>query len=456
MKRLLSSYLSAWLKTKDRKPLVLRGARQVGKTWLVKHLAETAGKRLIEINFEKRPDLVGFFESNDPRQILLNLSSDFNEKIEPENCILFLDEIQVAPSLFAKLRWFAEDMPQLPVIATGSLLDFVLANHTFSMPVGRITYAYLEPLSFEEFLLANDKRGLVDYLAAYKLDTQMPSAIHDQLMIWFREYLLVGGMPAVVQNWVAERSLSRVSQIQNDLLVTYRDDFSKYKNRIAIERMDEVMMAIPTMLGKKFVYSHVSADLQTAAIKQVLNALEKARVAHRVKGCSANGVPLAAEIKEKYFKMIFLDVGLCSTALGLNLTQINAADEITMINNGGIAEQIVGQLLRTIDQPYIEPALYCWHRDEPGSSAEVDYIIQHGSSVIPVEVKAGTTGTLKSLHLFMGLKKKQLAVRINSDISSMTEVNVKDTMGKEVQYRLLSIPFYLLGQLPRLISSAAP
>lgn len=452
MERLLSNYLNDWLIDKDRKPLVLRGARQVGKTWLVRHLAKTAGKRLLEINFEKRRDLVDFFEPNDPQQILLNLSANLNEKIEPETWMLFLDEIQVVPELFAKLRWFAEDMPQLPVIAAGSLLDFVLADHTFSMPVGRITYAYLEPLSFEEFLLANNKKGLFDYLGAFKLDAQMPVAIHKQLMALFREYLLVGGMPAIVEKWLTERLPSKVSQMQLDLLTTYRDDFPKYKTRIDVARIDEVMTAIPKMLGKKFVYSQVGADLQAMSIKQILNALEKARVVHRVRGCSANGVPLAAEIKEKYFKMIFVDVGLCGAALGLNLTQIKALDEITLINNGGIAEQVVGQLLRTIDAPYVAPALYCWHRDEAGSSAEIDYVIQHGSHVVPIEVKAGTTGTLKSLHLLMGLRKLNFAVRINSDIPSVTKVKVKDSLGAAVQYQLLSIPFYLLGQLHRLIT----
>jgi uncharacterized protein len=455
MQRALHNSLTAWLISADRKPLILRGARQVGKTWLVRHLAKTAGKQLIELNFEKRPAYASLFTSSDPQQILLNLSAALNQTIDPEHCLLFLDEIQATPQLFAQLRWFAEDMPQLPVIAAGSLLEFVLADHTFSMPVGRISYMHLEPLSFEEFLLAQDKKPLHDYVHQYQITSEIPSVIHEQLMALFKEYLLVGGMPAVVSNWVTERSLGQVHQIQTDLLATYRDDFGKYRGRIAMERFDEVLMAIPKMLGQKVVFSQVNKNIQSAAIKQVLTLLEKARVCHRVVSTSANGIPLGAEIKEKTFKEVFLDTGLCNAALGIQLHQLNGVAEIIMINNGGLAEQVVGQLLRTINAPYIEPALYYWHKEEPRSSAEIDYVIQHGNQVIPIEVKAGTTGTLKSLHLFMGAKQLSIALRINSDVPSQHQVNLKDNLGNPVAYTLLSIPFYLTGQLHRLLELSA-
>lgn len=452
MKRTLLEYLENWLISSDRKPLVIRGARQVGKTWLVRHFAEKSGKKLIELNFERQPSFASLFNSNDPEQILLNLSAISNQKIDPQNCLLFLDEIQASPQLFSKLRWFAEDLPELSVIAAGSLLEFVLAQHTFSMPVGRISYMHLEPLSFEEFLLANERQSLWDYLVKYDLTTEVPAVIHEQLTILFKEYLLVGGLPAVVSNWINERSLNKINQIKNDLLATYRDDFSKYSGRIATERLDEVMATIPRMLGQKFVFSKVNKTIQAATIKQILELLEKARISHRVQSCSANGVPLAAEIREKYFKEIFLDIGLCSTALGLNLNQVNSIDEIIMINNGAVAEQIVGQLLRTIVPPYIEPSLYCWHREETGSSAEIDYVIQHGNKVIPIEIKACSTGSLKSLHFFMGLKKYPIALRINSDYPNKTNVNVKDNWGNQIKYTLLSIPFYLVGQTHRLLN----
>lgn len=452
MKRTLFNYMKDWLASPDRKPLVIRGARQVGKTWLVRHLAEQTGMQLIELNFEKQPSFASLFDSNDINQILLNLSTILNEKIEPQKCLLFLDEIQAAPQLLSKLRWFAEDLPQLAVISAGSLLEFILAEHSFSMPVGRVSYMHLEPLSFDEFLLANDKKSLYDYLSQYKLSVEIPSAIHEQLTTLFKEYLIIGGMPAVVSNWVAERSLNRVSQIQNDLLATYRDDFSKYKGRLATERLKEALNSIPKMLGQKFVFSRVNKTIQASTIKHVLDLLEKGRISHRVQSSSANGVPLASEIKEKFFKEIFLDIGLCSAALGLSLNHINSTNEILLINNGGIAEQVVGQLLRTIERPYIEPALYYWHREEASSSAEIDYVIQHGHRIVPIEVKAGATGSLKSLHVFMGLKKLSLAMRINSDYPSKTDVDVKDNLGNSVNYTFISIPFYLVGQIHRLLS----
>lgn len=453
MLRIALQHLKNWLELADRKPLVIRGARQVGKTWLVKHFAEVTGRQLIELNFEKQPAYAGLFDSNDPKQVLLNLSTLGQQGINIDNAILFLDEIQMAPDILSKLRWFAEDLPQLPVIAAGSLLEFVLDDHSFSMPVGRISYLHLEPLSFQEFLLAQGQEQLHFYLENYVVQQEIPAVIHAQLIASFKEYLLVGGMPGVVANWIVARSYDQVSQRQHDLLATYRDDFAKYKGRFDVERLDEVMMAIPRMLGRKFVASQVNPSVQSSAIKQVLKLLEKARISHRVLSSSANGVPLASEIKDKYFKVIFLDVGLCGAALGLNLNHLNAVNEINMINNGAMAEQIVGQMLRTIFPFYIEPALYYWHRETAGTNAEIDYVIAHENQIIPIEVKAGATGSLKSLHLFMGEKKSTMALRINSEVPTLTPVNVKNNLGKLVNYRLLSIPFYLTEQIPRLLKS---
>ncbi|NCT56653.1 MAG: ATP-binding protein [Legionella sp.] len=451
MKRTQYNYLKTWLTSLDRRPLIIRGARQVGKTWLVRHFAEQSGKRLIELNFEKNPEHASLFASNDPQQILLNLSALTLQPIEPQESLLFLDEIQAIPELLSKLRWFAEDLPALSVIAAGSLLEFVLAEHIFSMPVGRITYLYLEPLSFEEYLLAHQQEGLLNYLVSFDGSTDIPIAIHEKLTLLFKEYCLVGGLPRAVSSWVAERSLSRVYQIHHDLLGTYRDDFAKYRGRIAIERLEEIFMTTPKMLGRKFVFSHVNREVQSAAVKQGLDLLEKARICHRVRSTSANGIPLGAEVRARYFKEIFLDVGLCATLLGLNLNQLNAIDDITLINQGGMAEQVVGQLLRTIEPPYVQPSLYCWEREEPRSNAEVDYIIQHGCNIIPIEVKAGSTGSLKSLHYFMHVKGLKQAVRINADHPSVVVVDTKIHTGEVVKYQLLSFPFYLIGQLHRLL-----
>ncbi|SCA64230.1 Uncharacterized protein SCG7086_CV_00010 [Chlamydiales bacterium SCGC AG-110-P3] len=453
MERARMQFLLDWLASDERKPMIIRGARQVGKTWLVRQLAKLSGKMLIEFNLEKQPETADLFKSNDPSKWLLNVSAVVDQSVKPDETILFLDEIQASPELIAKLRWFYEDMPELPVVCAGSLLEFVLADHKFSMPVGRINYMHLEPLSFSEFLVAVGSEELGEFLYRFDLCSEIPQAIHQRLLERSKEYVIVGGMPAAVSSWIKTRSLQKVNQSHHELLATYRDDFAKYRGRIATDRLEETMVSTPRLLGKKFMYSQVNPSARSDTIKQALSLLNRARLCCKVASSSANGVPLGAELKDKYFKEIFLDVGLCSTVLGLDLNQIQTSEEINLINKGSIAEQVAGQLLRTIFQPYIEPTLYCWHRERKGSNAELDYVIQHRNLVVPVEVKAGSTGGLKSLHLFMRSKGLRLAVRVNSGLPGVNEVDVTDQTGKRVSYTLLSLPFYLLEQLPRLIET---
>ncbi len=454
MKRDRTLFLSEWIHSANRKPLVIRGARQVGKTWLIRDLAESTQKSLIELNFEKRPGLESLFSSNEPKEIIANIAASLGKPIEPSNSILFLDEIQAAPKLLAKLRWFAEDMPDLAVVAAGSLLDFALADHEFSMPVGRIGYMYLEPLSFEEFLEAIGYPTLRTYLQTVRLNKEIPSEIHEQLMAAIKEYLIIGGMPAAVSSWAAQKKLEAVNQIHFDLLTTYREDFNKYRGRLNTERLEEVLISIPRQLGQKFVYSQVNPNVSAFALKQALELLAKARVGHQIFATAANGLPLDAEMKENYFKVILLDTGLANVGLGFSLHQLRSISDISLINSGGIAEQLVGQQLRTLFPPFAPPSLNYWVRAEKGSNAEIDYIIQHRNQIVPVEVKAGSTGGLKSLHQFMNSKKKSLAIRINSDYPTIGPVQVKTSEGSSVKYTLLSLPFYLLGQLHRLLDDA--
>lgn len=443
--------LSSWLTASHRKPLILRGARQIGKTSIIRALAAKHNMHLLELNFEKMPALEGLFASNDVKKIIMGLEVEFECEINLGNTLLFLDEIQTVPALLAKLRWFAEDMPQLAVVAAGSLLEFVLAEHDFSMPVGRITYMHMEPMSFEEFLLAKGGSKAYEFLQSYQWDN-IPEVIHQQLLNAFKEYLIIGGMPAVVASWANKASLLEVDRLKHDLIATYRDDFSKYAKRISPQRFEELLSAIPHFLGRKFIYSHVNRDISVASIKNALQLLVKARICHPVHCTHANGVPLAAEKHNKQFKIVSLDVGLVCTSLGINLNQVQSINDINLINGGALSEQVVGQLLRTISPEYIEPSLYYWSREQKGSAAEVDYIIQHANDIIPIEVKSGKTGSLKSLHLFMQSKPSKHAVRVNSDHPSRVMVDVKLSNHGRVQYPLLSIPFYLLGQLNRLLA----
>ncbi|MDA9272033.1 ATP-binding protein [bacterium] len=451
MPRRALAYLTRWLNSTNRKPMVIRGARQVGKTWLVREFARSHNKQLIELNFEKNPQYQTFFESNDPSLTLMLLSSNLNTVIDPQNTILFLDEIQAVPILLSKLRWFAEEMPELPVLTAGSLLEFVLDQHEFSMPVGRITYMHLGPLTFEEFLEAYGKKQLLDYLHQFSWEQTIPMVLHEQLMGLFKEYIIIGGMPAAVYSWMNEKSLESVRQIHHDLLASYRDDFSKYAGKLSLSRLEDMLIAVPKMLGEKIVYSRVNKDVPAAALKSALSLLCQARIALKTFNTAGNGVPLAAETNEKFFKAIFLDVGLASALLNLKLDTVYQITDINFINSGGISEQVIGQLLSSLEPFYIAPALYYWVREQKNANAEIDYLLQQGTQILPIEVKSGTTGSLKSLHLFMALKKLSCALRINANPPSQVFVQTK-THQNSIEYQLYSIPFYLTEQIHRLFS----
>lgn len=451
MRRHADKTMQEWIADPRRKPLVLRGARQTGKTWLARQLAKATHKTLIEINFEEHPEFRSLFDTNEPAKIVRNIEFKFDIKIEPQHSLLLLDEVQMFPEILAKLRWFYESLPELPVVAAGSLLDFALSEHAFSMPVGRIDYLHLEPLSFEEFLLAKRMDQSVAFLHEYALSETIPDAIHQKLLSTFREYVVIGGMPAAVDSWIEAQSLEKVSRIQNNLLLTYRDDFAKYAKRISIEYLEETLMTVPKMLGQKFVYSRVNPDAKIETLKKALNLLCKARVCYKIQVTAANGLPLLSEVNEKYCKVGLVDTGLAASLLGLRLGHVESVADLNLVNKGAISEQVISQLLRCIEPDYVEPHNFYWCREEKSANSEIDFIIQHHHDIIPVEVKSGKTGSLKSLQQFMYLKKRKRAVRINADIPSTAWVDLKTPHGESVAYQLLSIPFYLTEQIHRLL-----
>ncbi|MBP9726995.1 MAG: ATP-binding protein [Gammaproteobacteria bacterium] len=451
MKRKITTELQRWLHSPRRKPLIIRGARQVGKTWLVRHLADIENKQLVELNFEREPRLISLFASNDPVQVLKNIAQHLGISLVTGQVLLFLDEIQRFPELLAKLRWFAEEMPELAVIAAGSLLDFALEEHTFSMPVGRVSYLYIEPLSFEEFLLALHQEALVGFLEQYRIGDVIPDIIHHQLLDYVREYTFVGGLPAAVEQWSMQQDLSLIHEIQHELVTTYQGDFAKYRNRLTLERLEDIWYAVPKMLGKQWKYSLVNSDVQAISLKQALHLLTLARICHPVHACAGDGMPLAAGVHNKVFKVLFLDIGLASNALGLVLKP-RLGEKFSLINEGGLAEQFIGQGLRLMFPTYVDPSLYYWSRERQGSAAEVDYLIQHEHRLIPVEVKAGKTGQMRSLHVLMALREWSFAVRFNADFPSLTPLNLKTALGADAKYELLSLPFYLVNQLSRFLA----
>ena len=440
MKREASDRLDQWLYQTDRKPLVLRGARQTGKTWIVRDLAHRQQRTLIEINFERTPEMAAYFKEKNPVKILQNLSAELGVLISPETSLLFLDEIQAAPEVFSTLRWFKEELSALPVIATGSLLDFVLNDHEFSMPVGRIHYFYLEPMSFLEFVRSTGNEPLYETLKTVSFDDPLHEAHHQKCITLYRDYCLCGGMPEAIQKWKDTSSLAHCMTVQTDLLATIRDDFNTYGKDSLLLR--KTLRSIADQTGNKFILSRVGEGYRAIEIKRSLTLLSMARVASPVHHAAGNGIPLGAEMNDKFFKVLFLDTGLVSSHLGLARMPSSDIEKAVFSNQGGVAEQFVGQQLRYALAPNGDPELFYWQRTG-GRQGELDYLIQSGSHIIPIEVKSGASGSMKSLHQFMFEKKLKTALRFDTNNLSRLEVKVKTTQGDSVQYTLLSAPVYL-------------
>lgn len=446
--------LTTWKTKNNRKPLILRGARQVGKSYLAHEFARTNLEGIAEINFERKPELAALFSCNDPHKTVRLLELQLNTAIKPGKTLLFLDEIQATPEVLPTLRYFYELMPELHVLAAGSLLEFALSEALYSMPVGRIEYLYLGPMQFEEFLLAAGEERLVGFLNAYEPASQVPEPIHERLLGLFRIFLVVGGMPGAVEAYFSAGSVRESEAVKQSILTTLKDDFSKYGERVKRQRLHKLFAKIPALVGGKFKYSHVDRGERSDALAHALDLLCMARLAYRVRQSSANGIPLAAEADDGAFKLLFLDTGLRSAALGLSLLDFEQADDILQVDKGAACEQAVGQHLLYSLPCYQEPELYYWTREKKNSSAEIDYLINEGTDIVPIEVKAGKTGTLKSLHLFLREKKRGFAVRFNSGQPSLLDATTSLPDGKNVPFKMLSLPLYMAGQARRLAGTA--
>jgi uncharacterized protein len=446
-------YLSAWLGKSPRKPLVLRGARQVGKSTLVREFARKNSLVLNEVNMERHLYLDKCFKSMDVREICRELEAVVGKSITKTGSLLFLDEIQAAPHAFMALRYFHEDLPEVPVIAAGSLLEFTLAEHSFSMPVGRIVYHHLHPVSFSGFVRAVDP-ALSRYLAELKPDAPPPVTAHEKLSRLQRQFFFVGGMPEAVAVFRESGSLASVAEIHRSIVNTYQDDFAKYAQRSDLVLLQRVLTYIPGAFGKKITFSAIDREQRSAKVKEAIDLLAKARVCHKVCHSHARGLPLAAEADESVFKLLFLDIGLANHVLGLDWTAIARMDERQLVNEGGLAEQFVGQHLVNFFQGLEAPSLYYWLREARKANAEVDYVISRSSRILPVEVKSGRSGSLKSMQLFMHRKKLDLAIRF--DLNPPSRQNVRHMVATphgpaEVNFFLISLPLYAVGELARII-----
>lgn len=423
MKRDILITLRQWRAEPDRKPIILRGARQVGKSWVV----QSFGKEFpsfVSINFEKEISAKQLFVGDlDVKKIIQQITAIKKTTIVPGETLLFLDEIQECEQAITALRYFREEMPELHVIAAGSLIDFVLEK--IGVPVGRVQFLYLHPLSFGEFLEAINHESLRQLLLTGKTSP----FIHTQCLELIKTYFWLGGMPAVIAKWIEAQDVSKCQEIQDEILLSYKQDFYKYAKRHLIEKVDRVFTAIPEQLGDKFVFKHVDPELRAATLKEALVCLQKAGIAHICYHTAAQGQPLGASRDDKRFKVYFFDIGLAQRLLGLDLGKwIFMPIEVKHL--GAIAEQFVAQEYIAYTALKKPPELYYWQREQKTSNAEVDFIFLHQNEIVPVEVKAGTKGSLKSLHLFL-----QSHPHTVYGLKISEQPHLEDP-------QLLSIPFY--------------
>jgi predicted AAA+ superfamily ATPase len=393
MKRLIEQELVQWKMSPRRKPLVLRGARQVGKTWLVEQFLAKDFDECVKIDLEKRRDLHSVFGENlDPKQIL-NLLELATKKIIPGRTLLFLDEIQACPRAIMALRYFYEEMPELHVVVAGSLLEFAFAE--ISIPVGRLQYLYVHPMTFHEYLIALGKEPMAEEIC--KEPSTISHVAHEQILVELKNYFFVGGMPECVKTWRDTSSLHTVAEVQSEILDSYRDDFSKYTPRTDPRCLDAVLLSVAKSVGEQLKYTRLNETHTGPTNRKAFDLLTQARIVHKIAACNPSGLPLGATANPQKFKGVFLDIGLMQRLCQLPIdTEIQQKD-LLAIYRGKLAEQFVAQeLLATGSEP-----LFYWSRESRASNAEVDYLVVRDGKIYPVEVKSGAAGALRSLHLML-------------------------------------------------------
>lgn len=395
MDRLITQKLLDWKKDPFRKPLILRGARQVGKTWSVTQFGKIHFSGAVHlVDLEKHPDWHGIFEKNlEATRILSDLEVVLNESIHPGKDLLFIDEIQNCPRALMALRYFYEEIPELHVIAAGSLLEFAIRDISF--PVGRVHTLNMHPMGFVEFLKATGKDKLAEILM--QAPQKQSDMVHQVLLDECRKYFFIGGMPECVKRYVETGKIRDVIDVQLDLVNTFRQDFSKYAPSADKQCLNAVFSSVATHVGRQIKYARLSEGFTNPTIKKAFHLLEQAQLFRKVSSVNPPVIPFGASVTEKIFKAVLLDIGLMQPLCHLPLDREYNKSDLLGIYEGAMAEQFVGQEFVVAG----ETELFYWSRNAKSSKAEVDYLIAKGRQVIPVEVKSGPAGRLKSLHLFL-------------------------------------------------------
>ncbi len=440
--RNLFDVLRLWYFDSNRKPLILRGARQVGKSYLVRSWAEKnfSSENFLEINFEELAGLKEIFNKDlDIERILDELTLYSGKPLKSGSVFIFFDEVQACPQAIMSLRYFYEKAPHIPIIAAGSLLEFVLQEISF--PVGRTSSLYVRPISFLEYLDAVNKSHIRTYLQDIQQnilrdDTlKIPEHTHSELLQELKKYLIIGGMPKALSMYLETRDLSQVGKIHAELLQGYVDDFPKYAKKSEWEILKTIFEKVPFLVAtSKIKYSHIDKDLRTEKIKNALILLEYAGLITKVTSTNAKDLPLNSQAKLSTFKLLFLDVGLLHHALGFDWSKVSAESDLTDIHKGKFAEQFVGQEMLANSPSNTKNSIYYWNSPKYHSDAEVDYVIDFDGGVTPLEVKSGARGTLKSLTEYI----KQFEPKVSFVLSQRNIEHMQNT---------LFLPLYMAGVL---------
>lgn len=442
--------LLEWKDNPMRKPLLLRGARQVGKSSAVRHFGKEF-QFFAEVNFERHKTVKTFFQGDiDIRLIVQKIAIYINVLIEEGKTLLFLDEIQECPEAIMALRFFKEDYPGLHVIAAGSLLEFTLQElPTFG--VGRIHTLFMYPMTFDEFLNANNENGLISMKRQADSQHPLDAAFHEKLIEYFRIYLLVGGMPEAVLAWIKTHNFNQCSHIQEDIILTYEDDFSKYKKRVSPDLLRTTLHGICHQPGEKITFKQISANYRSSQIREAVRLLTLAGLVVPVIATSGNGIPLDAEANEKNMKILLLDSGLLLSVLQLegNLAQhlvdlIMTGSPQDLVNKGGLVEMVAGlELLR--NKPCVQRQKMFYWEKSGNSIAEIDYLDTFHLKVTPIEIKSGTQGGMKSLWQFM--REKRLTEAIRCSFENFGESTYTDPQADNAERHITIIPLYALENL---------
>lgn len=429
MYRMAMENLLAWKQSRRRKPLIIEGARQVGKTWLMKEFGRQAYADTVYINFDSNARMAELFASDlDTKRLVLGLELYAGRKIDPENALLIFDEVQEVPRALAALKYFCEDAPQYHIVCAGSLLGIALHRGT-SFPVGKVDFLKLYPLSFQEFLMAIGKQQFSELLD--QQDFSMITSFRETYADALKQYYFVGGMPEAVESFAENQDFNEVRQIQKRILAAYEQDFSKHAPNDVVPRLRMLWNSIPAQLAKenkKFIYGLVREGARAKDYETALLWLSDCGLVHRVSRVNAPGIPLRAYEDMKAFKLFVLDVGLLGCMTGLHQRTLLDGNTLFVEFKGALTEQYVCQQLKTLADLEL-----CYYTNDRGS-CEVDFVVDTGGRVMPLDVKAETNLRAKSLKTYREKFSPELAIR-----TSMADYRKEDG--------LVNLPLYAIGQI---------